>query len=291
MLGRPRESARLAQSGLDAMRRYGIESALLFSNQIEALLAIGDWDDAERLSAAALRRITSSFPYWLLILRADVEIGRGDFDAARAHLEAASTTLPEDRVLGLYDGYLADLALWERRWTDADAAIQDGLAQARHRDAAQIRVQLCAKGLRAQAELAALARARRDADALRDRLGRARKLLTAARRAAGEASAITPNADGWRALAEAEYERARGKPRPGDVVGGGGDLGTARTIAPRRLLPLAPGRGARRRRRLARRGERAAPGGACGRNSDRGKAAGPRTRAARRTCAARSRAA
>jgi DNA-binding CsgD family transcriptional regulator/tetratricopeptide (TPR) repeat protein len=214
MLGRPRESARLAQSGLEAMRRYGIESVLLVANQIEALLAIGDWDEAERLSAAALRRITSSYPHWLLIMRADVEIGRGVFGAARAHLEAASATLREDRVVGLYDGYLADLALWERRWTDADAAIQEGLARARHREAAQIRVQLCAKGLRAQAELAALARARRDADALRDRLGRARTLLTAARRAAAEASAITPNADGWRALAEAEHERARRKLRP-----------------------------------------------------------------------------
>jgi DNA-binding CsgD family transcriptional regulator len=159
--------------------------------------------------------MTSSFPSWLLTLRADVEIGRGDFDAARAHLEAASATLREDRVLGLYDGYLADLALWERRWTDADAAVQEGLAQARHGEAAQIRVQLCAKGVRAQAELAALARARRDDDALRDRLGRARKLLTVARRAASEASAITPNADGWRALAGAEYHRARREPRPG----------------------------------------------------------------------------
>jgi DNA-binding CsgD family transcriptional regulator/tetratricopeptide (TPR) repeat protein len=214
MLGRPRESARLAQSGLEAMHRYGIESALLVSNRIEALLATGDWDEAETLSAAALRRITSSFTHWLLTLRADVEIGRGDFDAARAHLEAASATLRDDRVGGLYDGYLADLALWERRWTDADAAIQEGLAHARHREAAQIRVQLCAKGLRAQAELTALARPRRDADALRDRLGRARKLLTVARCAAAEASAITPNAGGWRALAEAEYDRARRKPRP-----------------------------------------------------------------------------
>jgi DNA-binding CsgD family transcriptional regulator/tetratricopeptide (TPR) repeat protein len=215
MLGRPRDSARLAQSGLETMRRYGIESALLVSNRIEALLAIGEWDEAETLSAAALRRITSSFPHWLLILRAAVEIGRGEFDAARAHLDAAGATLRDDRMLGLYDGYLADLALWERRWTDADTAVDAGLAQARHREAAQIRVQLCAKGLRAQAELAALARARRDANGLRDRLGRARKLLTVARRAAAEASAITPNVDGWRALAEAEYERASRKPRPG----------------------------------------------------------------------------
>ena len=35
-----------------------------------------------------------------------------------------------------------------------------------------------------------------------------------ARRAAAEASAVTPNAGGWLALAEAEYERARGPARP-----------------------------------------------------------------------------
>ena len=71
-----------------------------------------------------------------------------------------------------YDAFVAELALWERRWTDADEAVREGLARARSRDAAQIRVWLCAKGLRAQAELAALARARRDADAVRHWLGR-----------------------------------------------------------------------------------------------------------------------
>jgi len=214
MLGRSGESARLGQEGLEAMRRYGIDSPLLVANRIEALLAIGDWDEAERLSAAALRGITSSFRSWLLTIRADVEIGRGELDAARAHLEAARAALREDHELGLYDSYLAELALWERRWTDAEAAIDEGLSRARPREPAQIRVQLCAKGLRAQAELAALARARRDADAARDRLGRARKLLTAARAAAAEALVVTPNAAGWSAMAEAEFERASGVARP-----------------------------------------------------------------------------
>ncbi len=214
MLGRPRESVRVGQTGLEVLRQYGISDTVLVSNQIEALLAIGDWDEADRLSAAALRGTASSFSHWLLTIRADVEIGRGEFGAARAHLEAASGTLPGDHVFGLYDAYLAGLALWERRWTDADAAIQDGLARARRREAAPIRVQMCGTGLRAQAELAALARARRDAGAVRNWLTRAQELITAARRAAAEASAITPNAGGWLALAEAEYERARGPARP-----------------------------------------------------------------------------
>src|SRR5207248_8454700 len=123
MLGRPGDSARLARAGLEVIRRYGLYSATLVSNQIEALLAIGDWDEAERLSAAALRGITSSFPDALLTIRAQVEIGRGELGAARAHLEAAGATLREDRLFGLYDACLADLALWERRWTDAAAAI------------------------------------------------------------------------------------------------------------------------------------------------------------------------
>jgi DNA-binding CsgD family transcriptional regulator len=73
---------------------------------------------------------------------------------------------------------------------------------------------MCATGLRAQAELAALARARRDAGAVRNWLTRAQELITVARRTAAEASAITPNAGSWLALAEAEYARARALVRP-----------------------------------------------------------------------------
>ena len=289
-LGRPRESARLGREGLEATRRYGITSTLLICNQVEALLAVGDWDEADRLSAAALRGIPSSFRSSLLTVRAEVEIGRGEFDAARAHLEAAGADLFEYRALGLYDYYRADLALWERRWTDAAAAIDEGLARARQHEAAQIRVQLCATGLRAQAELAALARARRDGDALRGWLDRARELIGIARGAAVDAAPITPNAAGWLAVAEAEYERAHGRRTARVVVGSGSGLGAARAPAARGLLPLAPGRGARRRRRAPRRGERAAQGGTCSRDTDRSRATRSRARAARPTCSARSRA-
>jgi DNA-binding CsgD family transcriptional regulator len=214
MLGRSRESAQLGQMGLEAVRRYGIYSAVLLSNVVEALHASGEWDEADRLSAAAVRGITSSYPYGLYGVRTLVEIGRGEFDAAHAHFEAGEITLRPDRGHGLWDVWVADLALWEHRWTDAEGAIETGLAYARQREAAHIRVQVCAEGLRAQAELAALARARRDADVLRDRLERARMLLETARDAAAEASPITPNATGWLALAEAEYLRTDAEPRP-----------------------------------------------------------------------------
>jgi DNA-binding CsgD family transcriptional regulator len=214
MLGRPRESATVGETGLEAIRDYGVDDTVLAANWIEALLAIGDWDEAERASVTALRILTASYSYMALIIRADAEIGRGHFDAAREHLDAALATLREDRGLGVYDAYRAELALWERRWPDAARAIDEGLAQAQAEEAAQIRVQLCAKGLRAQAELAALARARRDDRALRARLDRAGELLTIAGCAAAEASLITPNAAGWHLLARAEHDRAGGAALP-----------------------------------------------------------------------------
>jgi DNA-binding CsgD family transcriptional regulator len=204
----------VGRAGLEVVRRYGIDSVFLVCNQVESLLAIGEWDEADTLSAAALRAMASSYPYSLLIVRALVETQRGALDSARAHLEAATETLREDRGLGLYDAWLAELALWEHRWTEADAAVQDGLVQAAHPEAGQFRVEVCARGLRAQAELAALARARRDADGLRDHLDRAEMLLAVARDAATEAARITPNAEGWLALCEAEHARARAEPRP-----------------------------------------------------------------------------
>jgi DNA-binding CsgD family transcriptional regulator len=119
-----------------------------------------------------------------------------------------------DRDLAAYDAFVAELGLWERRWTDVEDIVGHGLEHAHSRDMALLRVQLSAKGLRAHAELAALARARRDADALRDRLERARRLLATARRAAREAAAVTPNTNGWLGLAKAEHARAGGQARP-----------------------------------------------------------------------------
>ena len=288
MLGRPQESARVARRGLEVVRPYGIDSTVLVANAIEAMLAIGEWDEADSATAAALRSITANFPYMLLMMRADIELGRGDFEAARAHLEAALPTLREDRGQGIYDVFLAELGLWERRWTEADQAVRDGLARASSRQAAQLRVWFCAKGLRAHAELAALARARRDADAVHAWLAQAGRLIAVARRGAEEASAVTPNTAGWLALAEAEYERAQRRRAAGAVVRRGGDVAAARAPAARGLLPLAPGRGARRRRRVTRRGERAPRRSARRRDPDRGKASAARARAARRAGAARS---
>ena len=175
MLGRPRESVRGGGRRAQVVAALRHRARTLVANQVEALIATGEWDEADRLGAAALRAEHARTGRTCAASTArELEVGRGDFDDARAHLEAAHATVREDeRGSPSYDLVVTELALWERRWTDAETAVRDGLARARARDAALIRVQLCAQGLRAQAELAALARARREPTRPR-RLGRAR---------------------------------------------------------------------------------------------------------------------
>ena len=111
------------------------------------------------------------------------------------------------------------------------------------------RLVLCAKGLRAHAELAALARARRDADAVHAWLARGAELIAVARRGAEEASAVTPNAGrlarpgrgGVRACARRACGRSSGprRRRRGSSSSARRSPPTAAGVRPRRSSPPA----------------------------------------------------
>ncbi len=218
MLGRQRESVQVAATGIALARRYGREHGRnmpLAVNLMEALVDLGEWEEADRVGAAAIRAGGAPWPHQRLVARAVLDIGHGDYDRAREGLQAALATVHDDkRGRAAFDIARAELALWERRWDDAEHAVGEGLQRLPAREAALLRVRLCVQGLRAQAELAALARARRDGNAVTDRLQRARRLLGEAREAATGAAAVTPTAAAWRAIAEAEYDRARKHARP-----------------------------------------------------------------------------
>ena len=113
-----------------------------------------------------------------------------------------------------YLGCVAELALWERRWTQAQEAVDEGLQRTTLPADADSLSWLCAKGLRALAELAALARARRDDHALGSVLSRATAVIEQTREAAAEAAAVRPNTAGWLTLGNAEYKRATGTGTP-----------------------------------------------------------------------------
>ena len=212
---------------------------MLVANPIEALLAIGAWDEADQASAAALRANTANFPYMLLMLRADLELGRGEFDAARAHLDAALRTLREDRGR-------ASTTSTSPSWPCGSDAGRTPTRQCTTAWKARapgkplrLRVWFCAKGLRAQAELAALARARRDTEAAHAWLAKARTLIAVARR--GAQRGIGRHAE-RRRLARAGRGRVRARPghRPARiVVRSRCGLGAARPRRPSR--PTAAG--------------------------------------------------
>ena len=272
------------------MRRYGIDHTVLVANldrgpARDRRVGRGRHASARPRCAPSppTTRTCSSSP------AADLEIGRGDFDAARAHLDAARATLREDRELAIYDVYVAELALWERRWTDADdgGARRSG-AGALPRHGPDPRLAL--RQGTARTGRAGGARTRPPRRRRRPRwLGRARTLLAAARarppRRPHRSRRTPPAGSRW-----PRPSTSAPAATPGPSVGpsAADDVGAARAPAARGLLPLAPGRGARRRRRVPRRGERAAPRGACRRGSDRSAAPPARARAARRACAARS---
>ena len=288
MLGQPRESARLGRAGLEVTRRYGIHSPLIVSNLIEALFATGDWDEAEKLSAAALRGMTSSFPYSLFIVRAVVEIGRGELDAAQAHLRTrtppcARTVCSVSTTAGSRSSPSGSVA--GRTPTRPSRTGSRRHASAKQPISASGSAPGTARPRRARGARACAARH----ECHRDWLTQASELVTVARRAAAEASTVTPNAAGWLALAEAEYERARGAARPqlwSDAAATWDEL--ERPPLPPTVAGARPKRSSRPAPPAPRRA--CPPGSARGRGPDRREAAAARTRAARPACAARPRA-
>ena len=247
MLGRPRESARLG-GGRGSRRCAGTASTtrVLVANWVEALLAIGEWDEADRRQRRrAPRRSPPTTRTWLLILRADRR------DRPRRFRRRARASRSRARHAARRTAALGDLRRLRRRARPVGAPL-DGRRRGRPRrpgaGAPATRRPDPRPALRqgtARAGGAGGARPRPPRRRRRPRpLDRARTLLDVARRAAAEARRSRPNAAGWLALAEAEYERARGVARPDAVVGGRGRRGSGSNA--RRSPPTAAGARPRR---------------------------------------------
>jgi ATP/maltotriose-dependent transcriptional regulator MalT len=152
----------------------------------------------------------------LPLARAALELGLGDLDAAQARLQGVRRLLPgsipEARNAGPLFCGLAELALWRGHPDQARQLVDQAVPQvaANPRHAAPV----YALGVRAEADLAELARARHPgqptpddhtATALLDRLGQA---------ATGPAGAGLPELATWQATALAEQTRQQGLADP-----------------------------------------------------------------------------
>lgn len=215
--GRLREAAQDALDGVAKSRRYGYERSsgiVIAANAAEALLGLGDWVRAEEVLDAALH-LTSSFrPEGVHLIRAELEIRRGAFAVARQHLEAARPAALEPQLTAAYSCLVAELALWERRPEEA-ARVLD--AELRLDSPGEVKIReprVCALAIQAETDRAQLAAIRRDTAGVDDARRRAKQLLERAHRSAADAAAVTLDAAGWLALAEAEHSRVEGCSQP-----------------------------------------------------------------------------
>jgi DNA-binding CsgD family transcriptional regulator len=198
-------------------RRLGVErgvGAVVASNLAEALLSVGDWDQASDVLATALRVGGSFWSHGVHIQRAQLAIWRGDFDTARHHLTTGAQAALEPPSAPTYALLRAELAAWQGRLADAADAVDESRRYSESIDWPVLRPRACALGLRIEVDRVRLALARRDTAAVDQARHRAGDLLRDARRSAKRSAALTPEASAWLAVAEAEHATAVGPADP-----------------------------------------------------------------------------
>jgi ATP/maltotriose-dependent transcriptional regulator MalT len=207
--------------GMAAVRRLGLDrsrSGFLAAYAGGLCFRLGRWDDADRysLNALATARIPSMPAIHARIWRAQLNIERGEFASAVHLLDEAEQRFAHHRT-PQFAGYFADraaLAIWQGQLDDARAAVREGLDWLAGAEEEEYFLYLLTLGLRAQADYAEQARARRaPAEAeTPQRAGAA--LLTRLRQLIDQAAAPNPETAAHGRLGEAEATRLDGRSDP-----------------------------------------------------------------------------
>ena len=169
-------AADVAWSGLDDARQAGLQSwrvaSYLVANANEALLALGSTAEAAAL-IDPLTTMPSDRPYWnVQAARAEIDLLRGDTGAAAERWQLIYAAFPVviSRVDFSYESAprAAEALLWTGRPADALRETRRALALFQGPDLTIFSGRLLAAGVRACADLAEQARARRDQFAAAD---------------------------------------------------------------------------------------------------------------------------
>jgi DNA-binding CsgD family transcriptional regulator/tetratricopeptide (TPR) repeat protein len=218
--GRLEQAATVALNGLQQARRLGLahfNGPLLACNATQALVALGRWDQAEQVSREALATAPSDpASAGLPLVRAALELGRGDLDPAQARLQAVRrlfpASIPAAEKAGPLFGGLAEVALWRGDPEQAKQLVAEAvpLLTATPRYAAPV----YALGMRIEADLAERARAHHPRQPAPDDATAAALLARLGQAAQGPAAAGLPELAAWHALGLAEQTRQHGRPDP-----------------------------------------------------------------------------
>ncbi|MFG1779786.1 helix-turn-helix transcriptional regulator [Micromonospora sp. NPDC049048] len=196
-----RGAERLAELGLG--RTYETRLLAIATN---GLFRVGQWAEAEKVVAAALRhRPSGADAVELLLARCRLSVGYGDIEAADRDLDAVATVLAGGGARHMIPllTLRAGLAMWQGRHDLARQAVQRGLTESRSDDVG-ILAALVWHGLRAEAEAHASRTIAVDETAVR----RLREVADrVARKSEHAARPVRDVVDGFLALCAAEVSR------------------------------------------------------------------------------------
>ncbi|MFL6186066.1 MAG: AAA family ATPase [Actinomycetes bacterium] len=224
--GRLEAAAGLALEGAELAASQGLgrwHGPFLTATAARALFGLGRWDDAEVLLGRAADRVAPELAAtWVYIhtARGQLDLARGRAAAAAEHLAVARDAYAQTVTQPWFATPLfvatAELAVLEGRLPDADTAVAEGLrvAGADPGNAAP----LYALGLRAAADRAELARARRDDEEVLE-ARRAGDTLAGELRArlspeGADGALPTPRTEAQAVLCQAELARLDGRTDP-----------------------------------------------------------------------------
>jgi DNA-binding CsgD family transcriptional regulator/tetratricopeptide (TPR) repeat protein len=203
-----RGAQKLAEMGVG--RTYQLRLLAIAAN---GLFRVGQWAEADRMLAAAMRhRPSGADAVEILLARCRLWVGFGDVAAAERDLDAVATLLAGGgarHVLPMLT-LRAGLAMWQGRHEEARAAVQRGLTETRSDDLVLLGV-LAWHGLRAEAEAHAGGTVPVDPQAVR----RLRLVMDRMARGAGSAAPpVRAVVDGYLDLCAAELSRLEDRRDP-----------------------------------------------------------------------------
>ncbi|MEH0934729.1 helix-turn-helix transcriptional regulator [Micromonospora psammae] len=203
-----RGAERVAELGLG--RTYETRLLAIATN---GLFRVGQWAEAEKVVAAALRhRPSGADAVELLLARCRLSVGYGDVEASDRDLEAVATVLAGGGARHVLPMLIlrAGLAMWQGRHDVARQAVQRGLTESRSDDV-MLLATLAWHGLRAEAEAHASRTVPVDETAVR----RLRDVVDkVARKSAHAARPVRLGAEGFLVLCAAELSRLDGRGDP-----------------------------------------------------------------------------
>ena len=222
--GRLEEAVAVAEAGIVMSERVGLMRFFgthLLCNKADELYRLGRWDE----SARALQRAEDVGPLGVneilsAELAARLALSRGSFDEAAERLRPLARLAERATDIQFVvpvQASLAELALWQRR--PADAATQVAAAIRLIDFTPEVRIgEVYALGVRAEADVAEVARARRSTAEAERAVAAGRELVGTMRRRHAAVVADRPTFEGlskaWLLLCEAEMTRLERRPDP-----------------------------------------------------------------------------